>query len=98
MQDAIIYRPVNPNQVGDVSEFVSRVFDEFVAPEFTLEGIQEFRRYIQPAAFLARLQSTHFCLIGAVREKTVGMIENILYSDCAGTVQTGLIQGGTSYE
>jgi ribosomal protein S18 acetylase RimI-like enzyme len=75
MEDAIIYRPMNPNEVNDVGGLVSRVFSEFVAPEYSLEGIQEFQRYIQPAAFLARLQANHFSLISVERDKIVGMIE-----------------------
>jgi ribosomal protein S18 acetylase RimI-like enzyme len=75
MEDTIIYRSMNPNEVSDVSGLVSCVFNEFVAPEYSLEGIQEFQRYIQPAAFLARLQANHFSLISVVRDKIVGMIE-----------------------
>ncbi len=75
MEDTIIYRPMNPNEVNDVNRLVTRVFNEFVAPEYSLEGIQEFQRYIQPAAFLARLQTKHFSLISVERDKIVGMIE-----------------------
>ncbi len=75
VQAAILYRPMNANEVDDASRFVSRVFSEFIAPEYSREGIQEFHRYIEPAAFLARLQANHFTLISTERDQMVGLIE-----------------------
>lgn len=61
--------------IPEVSELVARVFDQFVAPEYSPEGVQEFHRYIQPAAFGRRSQSNHFTLIALLQNKAVGMIE-----------------------
>ncbi len=59
----------------DVSELVVRVFNDFVAPEYSLEGIQEFQKYVQPTAFLARSRTNHFTLVSIVQDQVVGMIE-----------------------
>ena len=59
----------------EVSELATRVFNEFVAPEYSSEGVQEFYRYIQPSAFRARAQTNHFGLITLEQDKVVGVIE-----------------------
>ncbi|EKU97666.1 putative acyltransferase [Leptolyngbya sp. PCC 7375] len=72
---ALTYRPLNVTDAREVSELVARGFNEFVAPECSSEGIQEFYRYIQPNAFRTRVQTNHFSLITLVQDKIVGVIE-----------------------
>jgi len=80
MPEALIYRLMNPTDAIAVSELASRVFNEFIAPEFSLEGVHEFQRYIQPNALLARSHANHFTVIGVVQDQVVGMIEVRDYS------------------
>ena len=74
-ENALTYQLMKPADVIKVSELVNRVFDEFVAPEYPLTGIEEFQSYTQPTAFLARFQAHHFTLIGMVHDVIAGMIE-----------------------
>ena len=71
----LTYRPLSAKDTLEVSELVARVFNEFVAPEYSAEGVQEFQRYIQPSAFRARAQTNHFSLISLEQNKVVGVIE-----------------------
>jgi GNAT superfamily N-acetyltransferase len=59
----IAYRLLGPADGEEVSALVGRVFDEFVAPEFSSEGVCEFRRYILPEAFRERARADHLGLI-----------------------------------
>ena len=71
----LTYRPLSTKDTLEVSELVARVFNEFVAPEYSSEGVQAFHCYIQPSAFRARAQANHFSLITLKQDKVVGVIE-----------------------
>lgn len=75
MDKSLTYRFMNPADVVDVSELVVRVFNQFIAPGFSPEGVQEFYRYIQPSAFLERQKNYHFALISMAQKQVVGVIE-----------------------
>ena len=57
-----------------VFTFIKDVFNQFVAPEFSQEGIEEFMKYIQPDALTTHLKSNHFALIAALGSKIIGTI------------------------
>ncbi|MEL6221928.1 MAG: GNAT family N-acetyltransferase [Cyanobacteria bacterium J06627_8] len=69
------YRTLSTKDIPEVSKLVARVFNEFIAPEYSSEGVQEFHRYIQPSALRARIQTNHFSLIRLEQDKVVGVIE-----------------------
>jgi GNAT superfamily N-acetyltransferase len=73
--ETLTYRQMKPEDILEVSDLVSRVFNESVAPEYSSEGVQEFHRYIEPAAFQARYPKNHFSLIALSQTIVVGMIE-----------------------
>ena len=51
------------------------VFDKFVAPEYSSEGINEFRKYADTEALVERLKSSSFVLIAKNDENLIGIIE-----------------------
>ncbi len=51
------------------------VFNEFVAPHYSQEGVSEFLRYIDPDLMSKRVKSDHFVLIAEMDDRLVGMIE-----------------------
>ena len=69
------YRLMKRGEEAEVCDLVFRVFDEFVAPQFSSEGVQEFRNHEDPHLFLRRSQWNHFILIAATEKEIVGMIE-----------------------
>jgi GNAT superfamily N-acetyltransferase len=66
---------MTPADVGQVYGLVSNVFDAFVAPDYSAEGIATFYRYIQPDALRARATSDSFALVAVDGVEIIGVIE-----------------------
>lgn len=63
-----------PEEVGDALELSRRVFDEFVAPDYTPQGRSTFYMVTEPEENIARWQSGEYVFYGAfVEESLVGM-------------------------
>ncbi len=60
-----------------VCQLVLDVFNEFVAADFTPDGIEEFQRFANPRALRARRQPHGFVLLACQAEAIVGMLEFI---------------------
>ena len=73
--ETITYRQMKAEDILEVKNLVTSVFNEFVAPEYSAEGVQEFYRYIEPIAFRERAKNHHFALIALAQTKVVGVIE-----------------------
>ena len=58
-----------------VSEFISVVFNQFVAPGFSQDGIDEFMNYIKPDAIENQLKENYFAFIATLGEEILGVIE-----------------------
>lgn len=75
MTETLQYRPMQMGEENDVCSLVDRVFDEFIAPLYSAEGVQEFRKYVQPKLLQSRSQADHFVLLALAENAIVGMIE-----------------------
>jgi len=75
MAAPLIFRPIGKGEEEKVCNFVIHVFNEFIAPHYSQEGVNEFLKYVQPDALLQRLQKNHFTLLAMVQNRMVGMIE-----------------------
>jgi ribosomal protein S18 acetylase RimI-like enzyme len=75
LDDPLTYRALSEEALLEASELVARVFDAFVAPGYSPEGVQEIHRYIQPEAFRLRAQANHLGFIALAANKIVGVIE-----------------------
>jgi GNAT superfamily N-acetyltransferase len=71
----IKYRRMTQGDETKVSEFISVVFNEYVAPGFSQDGIDEFMKYIKPHAIESQLKENHFAFIAKLGEKIIGIIE-----------------------
>ena len=69
------YRVMEPDEVAGVSALILAAFDEFVGPEYTPQGVEEFQKYVQPDALAERTAQDHFVLVAARGGELVGMIE-----------------------
>jgi len=58
-------RPLDEDDIEPALALVWQVFSEFVAPEYTSEGIAEFKAFIGPAAVLAAMKNAELRLWGA---------------------------------
>lgn len=74
MNIPIIYRRMKQGDEKQVFTFIKGVFNQFVAPEFSQEGIDEFIKYIQPDALISHIKSNHFALIATLGSEIIGVI------------------------
>jgi GNAT superfamily N-acetyltransferase len=74
MVEQIRIREPEENQITEVHALVCSVFDEFVAPLFSEEGISEFKSFIEPPRLRERLRSNSFILVAEIDAEMVGVI------------------------
>lgn len=75
MSKPFTIRQMKSTEEERVCDLIQRVFNEFVAPHYSQEGVQEFLRYIDPVLLAERIQSNHFILLAELGEELAGMIE-----------------------
>lgn len=75
MSELFAIRPPAEGEEIEVCNLVARSFNEFIAPEFSEEGVLEFYKYANPRAFLRRLESGYFALVAEAKNKIAGVIE-----------------------
>ncbi len=75
MNEPLIIRPMRSGEETSVVDLVERVFNEFIAPLYTQEGVAEFFKYAQADALAQRSQNNHFVLLAVAADDPVGMIE-----------------------
>lgn len=68
-------RPITIQEVEEVSSFVRRVFDQFIAPGYSAEGRAQFYAYIRPDAMTVRLQNQSVAFGIWEEEQIVACIE-----------------------
>jgi ribosomal protein S18 acetylase RimI-like enzyme len=66
---------MNPGEEVEVVNLVARSFNEYIAPDFPEEGIEEFFRYANPRALRKRSDGSHFVIVAEADETIAGMIE-----------------------
>lgn len=74
MDTPIEYRPIKQGDATQIFDFITEVFNQFVAPEFSQEGIAEFLEYIQPNTLAGYLESNHFGFMAYVGPEIAGVI------------------------
>ena len=83
MDSAIVYRYMEFGEEIKVFELISRVFNEFVAPGYSNEGIEEFMKYAQPEELAGRLKEDQVILVAEFGSEIVGVIDILNYSHVA---------------
>ena len=71
----ISYRMIKSGEESAVSSFVLEVFNEFVAPLFAEEGVEEFNRYTSADAITGRIENGNMLLVAEAEDEIVGIIE-----------------------
>jgi GNAT superfamily N-acetyltransferase len=64
-----------PGEEKHICDLVLRVFDQFVAPDYPEEGIQEFKSYITPEQLIERSKGDHDVLVARHTDKFFGVID-----------------------
>ena len=76
MSEVSVYiRRMKPGEEERVCQLVQQVFNDFVAPLYAQEGVEEFLRYADPDLMAKRAQSNHLVLIAEENREFIGAIE-----------------------
>lgn len=68
-------RMMTPDDAEPIAALVRASFDEFIAPEYSAQGVEEFHRYAGAEAFLRRAERDHFVMVAETGGALAGMIE-----------------------
>jgi len=72
----VIVRSPRPGEEIYISGLIKCVFDEFIAPGYSAEGVEEFVGFIEPRRILGRIDgSESFGLVAVSTDKVIGYIE-----------------------
>jgi len=71
----VIYRSMKPDEESAVIDLVLNVFYEFVAPQYSNEGISEFKKIASADALADRLKGENFVVVAESDRKIIGFIE-----------------------
>lgn len=67
---------LQPGEESLASQLIASVFDRYIAPDYSLEGVGHFREYINAESFRQRMQTdNHFQLTAWCDQRMVGLIE-----------------------
>ncbi len=75
MNSRIVFREIRQGEEEGVCRLVLDVFNKFVAPGYSAEGVKEMNRYVNPESMRLRLANQHFILLALDVDKIVGAIE-----------------------
>lgn len=74
-EGTIFYRPLKPDEAAGLADFILKVFTEFVASLYSIEGVAEFKKFIDPDRMSERLAAGNIVWVAASGPKTAGVIE-----------------------
>lgn len=74
-EESISIRQMERGEEERVCRLIQQVFNDFVAPLYAQEGVEEFLRYVDPNLMAKRTQSNHLTLIAEVNRELIGAIE-----------------------
>lgn len=66
---------MKPGEEHDVVNLVLDVFSEFVAPQFSSEGVAEFKKFVNESAMAARYASGNPIIVAQAEAGIAGVIE-----------------------
>jgi len=77
------YRDLRQGEEAAACNLVLKSFDEFVAPGYSEEGREEFRKYVDPDALRERLEHGNFVILALAEDSMVGLVEVRSYNHIA---------------
>ncbi len=66
---------MEPGEEAGVIDLVSKVFNEFVAPLYSKEGVSEFMKYLREDELAQRIRSGNFVLLAKSGVDIIGVVE-----------------------
>ena len=80
MKRWIKYRFMQAGEEEEICDFVIRVFNQFVAHQYSEHDKKAFLKYVKPKCLSKRFYEDSFVLVAAIKEKIVGVIELVANS------------------
>lgn len=80
MKGWIQYRFMQAGEEEEICSLVIRVFNQFVAHQYSEQDKKAFLKYVEPKCLSKRFYEDSFVLVAAIKEKIVGMIEFVANS------------------
>ncbi len=74
MDEKIRIRDLEDGEITKAHDLVASVFDEFVAPLFSTEGVNQFKSFIEPSNLADRLREDSFILVAEVGSEMIGVV------------------------
>ncbi len=75
MKTHIKFRKIRDGEEIEVCNLVARSFNEFIAPDFPEQGVEEFFLYSNPLSLKRRLEKNYFSMVAECEGRILGMIE-----------------------
>jgi GNAT superfamily N-acetyltransferase len=75
MESKITFREIKTGEEAKACQLVMDSFSEFVAPDYSEEGVKEFSKYIDSLLMQKRLANNHVVVVALDEDVLVGMIE-----------------------
>lgn len=75
MKTNIKFRKIRDGEEIEVCNLVARSFNEFIAPDFPEQGVEEFFLYSNPLSLKRRLEKNYFSMVAECEGRILGMIE-----------------------
>ena len=75
MNKEVVIREICKGEETKVCQLVIECFNEFVAPDYGNEGVNEFVKYVNPDSMQERLEHGHFAFVAVVDKQITGVIE-----------------------
>jgi len=75
MKTHIKFRKIRDGEEIEVCNLVARSFNEFIAPDFPEQGVEEFFLYSNPLSLKRRLKKNYFSMVAECDGRILGMIE-----------------------
>ena len=71
----IILRKMFDGEENTVSTLIEEVFNEFIAPEYSEEGINKFKNHFELNSLLSRKENGSIFTVAVDKEKIIGIVE-----------------------
>jgi Acetyltransferase (GNAT) domain len=75
MEREITFREIKSGEEAKACQLVMDSFSEYVAPDYSKEGVNEFSKYVDPLLMQKRLANNHFVLVAVDDGIFVGVFE-----------------------
>ncbi len=74
MNNKSLIREIYKDEEAKACQLVIECFNAFVAPDYSVEGVNEFLKYASPDSMRERLERGNFVFVAVVDDSIVGVI------------------------